>query len=433
MSIALETGSVVAGYRISRLIGRGATGAVYLAEDADGGRVALKVLIPELATDARFRERFLARGRHRRIWTSRTSSRPSPPASTRDGLPRHGVRRRARSARDPQARGSPGACARRRPHASGRERARCRARARARAPRRQAGQRPRRHEACGRARLPVRLRARQAPLLGRRASPASGPSSARSPTSPEQIEGGTIDARADVYALGCMLFECLTGDAPFARESEVAAVYAHMNEPPPRVSDVRPGLPEGFDEVVAKALAKAPDDRYASAGELAAAGGAALRRGAAAPGPPAASARRARRSRCGSPARCGRRGGRRARERWRQQPRSVQRLAIAPKTLGLIDTRTARGRRARRLLEPALGRRLRRQDGLVLLGSERRVARVDLASRKTFPSVALPFDPGGITTGGGSAWVTEDGGPRAPRREHGRRRPVALDPHPGRA
>ena len=53
------TGSVVAGYRIAHLIGRGATGAVYLAEDAEGGQVALKLLIPELTRDKRFRERFL--------------------------------------------------------------------------------------------------------------------------------------------------------------------------------------------------------------------------------------------------------------------------------------------------------------------------------------------------------------------------------------
>lgn len=59
MSDVLTTGSVVAGYRIARLIGGGATGAVYLAEGAGGGQVALKVLIPELAHDARFRERFL--------------------------------------------------------------------------------------------------------------------------------------------------------------------------------------------------------------------------------------------------------------------------------------------------------------------------------------------------------------------------------------
>jgi serine/threonine-protein kinase len=55
--------------------------------------------------------------------------------------------------------------------------------------------------------------------------------------SPEQIEGEAVDGRADVYSLGCMLFECLTGQAPFEREREIATVYAHMNEPPPRPSD----------------------------------------------------------------------------------------------------------------------------------------------------------------------------------------------------
>jgi serine/threonine protein kinase len=59
MPDVLGTGSVVAGYRVVRLIGRGATGAVYLAAEPSGGEVALKVLIPELAQDARFRERFL--------------------------------------------------------------------------------------------------------------------------------------------------------------------------------------------------------------------------------------------------------------------------------------------------------------------------------------------------------------------------------------
>ena len=92
----------------------------------------------------------------------------------------------------------------------------------------------------------------------------SGRSSARSPTSrPSRSRAATIDARADIYSLGCVLFECLTGEAPFARESELAAVYAHINEPPPRASDVRPDLPAGFDDVLAKALAKAPGDRYA--------------------------------------------------------------------------------------------------------------------------------------------------------------------------
>lgn len=86
---------------------------------------------------------------------------------------------------------------------------------------------------------------------------------------PEQIHGGTVDSRTDVYSLGCVLFECLAGARPFERESELSVIFAHLNEPPPRLSEFRPELPAGFDEVVATALAKAPEDRYRTCGELA--------------------------------------------------------------------------------------------------------------------------------------------------------------------
>ncbi|HEX6679777.1 MAG TPA: ABC transporter substrate-binding protein, partial [Gaiellaceae bacterium] len=94
---------------------------------------------------------------------------------------------------------------------------------------------------------------------------------------PEQIEGGTIDGRADLYSLGCVLYECLAGGRPFDRESELSVVFAHLNEPPPRLSDFRPELPDAFDAVFASALAKSPEDRYSTCGELAAAAKAALR------------------------------------------------------------------------------------------------------------------------------------------------------------
>ena len=94
---------------------------------------------------------------------------------------------------------------------------------------------------------------------------------------PEQIAGGEIDRRADVYSLGCVLFECLAGSRPFERDSELSVVFAHLNEPPPRLSDFRPELPRAFDDVFATALAKSPDERYATCGELVAAARAALR------------------------------------------------------------------------------------------------------------------------------------------------------------
>jgi serine/threonine-protein kinase len=93
---------------------------------------------------------------------------------------------------------------------------------------------------------------------------------------PEQIEGAPTDARADVYSLGCVLYECLTGRRPFDRDSELATVFAHLNEPPPRATYVRPELSAAFDDVIATALAKSPDDRYSSCGELAEAARAAL-------------------------------------------------------------------------------------------------------------------------------------------------------------
>ena len=93
---------------------------------------------------------------------------------------------------------------------------------------------------------------------------------------PEQIEGSPVDARADIYSLGCVLYECLTGVRPFDRDSEISVVFAHLNEPPPKVTDAQPDLPAAFDEVIATALAKSPDERYLSCGELAAAARAAL-------------------------------------------------------------------------------------------------------------------------------------------------------------
>jgi protein kinase-like protein len=84
---------------------------------------------------------------------------------------------------------------------------------------------------------------------------------------PEQFERGRVDARSDVYALGCLLHASLTGRAPFRRETVVATMLAHLNDPPPLLSETA-GVPAAFDSVVARALAKDPDDRYQSAGEL---------------------------------------------------------------------------------------------------------------------------------------------------------------------
>jgi YVTN family beta-propeller protein len=85
---------------------------------------------------------------------------------------------------------------------------------------------------------------------------------------PEQLQGTTIDARADIYALGCVFYEALTGQVPFPRDSEPAKMWAHMGEPPPSPRSVAPDLPGPLDEVVTRAMAKEPDERYPSAGDL---------------------------------------------------------------------------------------------------------------------------------------------------------------------
>jgi hypothetical protein len=104
---------------------------------------------------------------------------------------------------------------------------------------------------------------------------------------PEQIRGERVDARADVYALGCLLFHTLSGTAPYARDSDEATLWAHLNDPPPDLRERAPDVPEALQAVVARALAKDPDERFQSAGDLGRAGLAAIGR----PEPPRAERR----------------------------------------------------------------------------------------------------------------------------------------------
>src|SRR4051794_36738788 len=85
---------------------------------------------------------------------------------------------------------------------------------------------------------------------------------------PELLDGATATARSDVYSLGCLLFETLTGRVPFPRENDVATLWAHRFEPPPSPTEERPSLPARLDGVLQRALAKDPAERPASAGEL---------------------------------------------------------------------------------------------------------------------------------------------------------------------
>jgi serine/threonine-protein kinase len=85
----------------------------------------------------------------------------------------------------------------------------------------------------------------------------------------ERFSGGRVGPAADVYSLACLLYECLTGRAPFEAGDLRQLMTAHMFSPPPRPSIMRRGISRAFDDVIAKGMAKLPRDRYSTAGELA--------------------------------------------------------------------------------------------------------------------------------------------------------------------
>ena len=265
-----RTGAVLAGFRIESQIGEGAMGAVFLAEDTRrGGQVALKVLVRDLAQDERFRRRFL---RESKLAASLDHPNVVPivDAGEEDGVLylamelvegldlREILRRESRL--DPE-RGiglvAQVAEALDAAHAAGLV-----------------------HRDVKPANILIReeVDGEHAYVcdfgLARHLSSASSLTTDRGLVGtidyipPEQIEGGAIDGRADVYSLACVLFECVAGSRPFDRESELSVVFAHLNEPPPRLSDHRPELPAAFDDVFATALAKSPGERYSTCGEL---------------------------------------------------------------------------------------------------------------------------------------------------------------------
>jgi serine/threonine-protein kinase len=87
--------------------------------------------------------------------------------------------------------------------------------------------------------------------------------------SPEQVKGDPVDGRADVYALGVILYRLLTGQLPFSADSTTALINAHVKLPIPNIRVLKDNIPAVWQEVVSKAMAKDPSERYSSAGDFA--------------------------------------------------------------------------------------------------------------------------------------------------------------------
>jgi tRNA A-37 threonylcarbamoyl transferase component Bud32 len=271
-------GATLAGYRIERRLGRGGMSVVYLAEDlALGRRVALKVLAPELADEAGFRERFRLESRlaasidHpnvipifeageaegqlyiamryvdgtdlRRLIDDEGALEPTRAvelvARAADGL--DAAHERGLVHRDVKPSNvliaSPGE-----------------------------------HEHVYLADFGLTKTA-ETEDEAREAAQLSGTTDY---VAPELITHGATGKSADVYAIGCVLYEALTGQVPFPRSSELETLVAHIDEPAPKPSDVRPEVSADLDAVVERAMAKDPVDRYSSAAELAGAARATL-------------------------------------------------------------------------------------------------------------------------------------------------------------
>jgi serine/threonine protein kinase/DNA-binding beta-propeller fold protein YncE len=264
--VELAPGSVVAGYRIEAIVGRGGMGVVYRATQLSLERpVALKAIAPELAGDVMFRERFK---RESRLAASIEHPNVIPvyEAGEGDGLlyltMRYIEGTDLRALIEADGALEPARAARLVEQVAA------------------AHRRGLMHRDVKPANVLIDAEdGREHAYLtdfgiARHVAATSGLTQTGSVVgtldylAPERIEDASGDSRADVYALGCVLFQVLTGSVPYPRDSEVAKMYAHLNAPVPDARELKP-VPDALAELAMGAMAKEPDERIQSASELA--------------------------------------------------------------------------------------------------------------------------------------------------------------------
>jgi YVTN family beta-propeller protein len=264
-------GAELGGYRLEALVGRGGMGTVYRAKDLRlGRRVALKFLAPELAENARFRERFLAESRLAAA-IDHAGIVPIFEAGDVDG--RLYIAMRYVEGTDLRAllqHDAPLATDRAVALVAQLAGALDAAHARGLVHRDVKPSNALVAVESGEEHLYLADFGLTKHTTSRGRSTASGQMVGTVDyVAPEQIRGGEVDGRADLYSLGCVLYECLTGEVPYPRGSEVATLYAHLEDDPPRPSARCARVPAALDGVVTRALAKDPGRRWQSGAELA--------------------------------------------------------------------------------------------------------------------------------------------------------------------